>query len=134
MGHKPSRICVTFGISLLTSEGRKREIASQFKMKKNEKTRLLKFRVTPLEQEIINLKKEKAGLSMSEFLRRLALDLQIKNHLTDEEIECYKTLSKFSDNFRRISNLFKLGDVTGMKKETLDTSRMIRGHLEKFQK
>lgn len=98
------------------------------------KTRLLKFRVTPLEQEIINLKKEKAGLSMSEFLRRLALDLQIKNHLTDEEIECYKTLSKFSDNFRRISNLFKLGDVTGMKKETLDTSRMIRGHLEKFQK
>ncbi len=71
---------------------------------------------------------------MSEFLRRLSLDLSLKNKLTNDEIECYKSLSKYADNFRRISNLFKLGDVTGMKNETMETSRLIRKHLEKIYK
>lgn len=87
-----------------------------------------------LEQQIIYRKIEKSGLSISEFMRRLALDLDIKNRLSEDEISCYQALSKYSDNFRRISNLFKFGDVTGMKKETLETAKAIRAHLEKFKK
>ena len=65
---------------------------------------------------------------------RIASNLNIFDFsLTDDEIECYKNLSKYADNFRRISNLFKLGDVTGMKKETLETSRLIKKHLEKLK-
>ena len=97
------------------------------------KNEIIKFRVSKIEQRIIQKKSEKAGLSISEFLRRLALEKEIKSRLTSEEIECYKTLSKYADNFRRISNLFKLGDVTGVKNESLETSILIRNHIEKFK-
>ena len=97
------------------------------------KNKELRFRVSTLEYDIIKNKISKTGLSISEFLRRLALGLELKNKLTDDEVECYRNLSKFSDNFRRISNLFKVGDVTGMKNETLYTSRLIREHLEKLK-
>ena len=97
------------------------------------KNKVLRFRVSSLEHQIIQKKIRKTGLSMSEFFRRLSLELELKNTLTEDEIEGYKNLSKYADNFRRISNLFKLGDVTGMKNETLETSRIIKNHLEKFK-
>lgn len=98
------------------------------------KNEFIKLRVTNLEKRIIERKADRTGLSVSEFLRRNAFEKEMKNRLTEDEIECYKTLSKYADNFRRISNLFKLGDVTGMKNETLETSRVIKAHLEKFKK
>ncbi|SFI55181.1 plasmid mobilization protein [Halpernia frigidisoli] len=97
------------------------------------KNKEFRFRVSPLEHQIIKNKISKTGLSISEFMRRISLDLELKNKLTKDEIECYKNLSKFADNFRRISNLFKLGDGTGMKNEALETSRIIRKHLEKLR-
>ena len=97
------------------------------------KNEIIKFRVSKIEQRIIQKKSEKAGLSVSEFLRKLALEKEIKSRLTSEEIECYKTLSKYADNFRRISNLFKFGDITGVKNESLETSKLIRNHIEKFK-
>lgn len=95
---------------------------------------IVKFRVTLLEKRVLQKRARESGLSMSEFLRRLMLDKEIKYRLTEEEIICYKNLSKYADNFRRISNLFKKGDVTGMKQETLNTAYLIRKHIEKFQK
>jgi len=65
--------------------------------------------------------------------RRLAFEKELKSRLSEEEIECYKSLSKYADNFRRISNLFKIGDVTVMKQETMEVGRLIREHLKKFQ-
>lgn len=97
------------------------------------KNKEYRFRVSQLEHLVIKNKITKTGLSISEFLRRISLGLELKNKLTDDEIECYKNLSKFADNFRRISNLFKHGDVTGMKNETLETSRLIKKHLEKLK-
>ncbi len=97
------------------------------------KNKEYRFRVSALEHQIIKSKITKTGLSISEFLRQLSLGLELKNKLTGDEIECYKNLSKYADNFRRISNLFKLGDVTGMKNETLKTSRLIREHLGKLK-
>ncbi len=97
------------------------------------KNKEFRFRVSPLEHQIIKNKISKTGLSISEFMRRLSLELELKNKLTDDEVECYKNLSKFADNFRRISNLFKIGDVTGVKNETLETSRIIKKHLEKLK-
>lgn len=97
------------------------------------KNQFIKFRVSGIEKRIIEKKSERAGLSVSEFVRRLAFEKDLKSRLTEEEIGCYKNLSKYADNFRRISNLFKLGDITGMKQETLEASRLIREHLKKFQ-
>ncbi|ROI11026.1 mobilization protein [Kaistella haifensis] len=97
------------------------------------KKKIIKFRVSNLEDLIIRKKIEKTGLSVSEFMRRISLELELKNKLTEDEILCYKNLSKYADNFRRILNLFKAGDVTGMKKETMETSKIIREHLKKFE-
>ena len=97
------------------------------------KTKKIEFRVTLTEHIIIKNKAKKTGGSMSEYLRRIALGYDLTYKLTDDEIEAYKQLNKFSDNFRRIGNLFKLGDVTGVKETSIETSKLIRNHLNKLK-
>lgn len=97
------------------------------------KDNLIKFRVSKIENLIIKKKASNSGISVSELMRGLALSHKLSNKLTPEEIECYQLLSKYADNFRRISNLFKLGDTTGVKEEAIATSKLIREHLLKFK-
>lgn len=92
----------------------------------------LLLRMNNLEYLVIKNKAKKTGLPTAVYIRNRALNYEIPNRLTEDEINCYKTLSKFSDNFRRISHLFKLGDVTGVKEESLATSKLIREHLAKL--
>lgn len=94
---------------------------------------IIKFRVSNVELAIIRRKAKDSGISVSELLRGLAFNYKLTPRFTPEEIEIYKTLSKFSNNFSRISNLFKNGDVDGMKIETLNTAKEIREHLLKFK-
>jgi hypothetical protein len=132
--HKPFRFALPKGDLAFSPEGRKRKNRFQ-RLNKNStmKNEFIKIRVSRIEKKIIERKSNKAGLSVSEFVRRLAFEKELKSRLSEEEIECYKSLSKYADNFRRISNLFKLGDVTGMKQETMEVGRLIREHLKKFQ-
>ena len=97
------------------------------------KNYIIKFRVSKIEHAVITKKAEEAGISVSEMLRGLAFNFKFSPRFTDEELEIYKTLSKFSNNFTRISNLFKNGDVEGMKIETLNTANEIREHLLKLK-
>lgn len=97
------------------------------------KDNLIKFRVSKIENLIIKKKASNAGMSVSELMRGLVLGYKLSTKLTPDEIECYKHLNKYADNFRRISNLFKLGDVDGFKKECLNTSAEIRQHLMKLK-
>ncbi|MFW2134796.1 plasmid mobilization protein [Chryseobacterium sp. TY4] len=96
------------------------------------RNKTLLIRMNSLEYLVIKNKAKKSGLPTAVYIRNRAMNYDIPNRLTEEEINCYKTLSKFSDNFRRISNLFKLGDVTGVKEESLATSKLIREHLTKL--
>lgn len=97
------------------------------------KNKFIKFRVSALEKKLIQKKAENAGLPVAEFLRRLALNLELKNKLTEEEIKCYLTLTKYANNFTKIGNLFKLGDLTGVKEETVKTAYLIKEHLKKLK-
>ncbi|NRT11277.1 mobilization protein [Flavobacterium sp. 14A] len=94
---------------------------------------IIKFRVSKIENLIIKKKALDSGITVSELMRGLVFNYKLSSKLTAEEVECYKLLSKFSDNFRRISNLFKLGDTDGFKRETLEASKEIRAHLMKFK-
>lgn len=98
-----------------------------------ERKTYIKFRVTRIERKIIQKKAQAAGMTTSEFLRRLAFKKELKARLNEEEVKCYKLLLKYKDNFRRISNLFRLGDTTRVKEESLRTAKMIGNHLEKFK-
>ena len=97
------------------------------------KNYIIKFRVSKIEHAVITKKAEEAGISVSELLRGLAFNYKFSPRFTPEELEIYKTLSKFSNNFTRISNLFKNGDVEGMKTETLKAADEIREHLLKLK-
>jgi hypothetical protein len=97
------------------------------------KTKRIELRVTLTEHLIIKNRADKVGCTMSEFLRNTALEYPLSYKLTPDEIEVYKQLNKFSDNFRRISNLFKLGDVTGVKETSVETAKLIRSHLNKLK-
>lgn len=94
---------------------------------------IIKLRVSKIEQALIKKKAKDAGIPVSELLRGLALDYKLTSKLSAEEIEVYKTLTTFSLNFARIGNLFKLGDVEGVKKEALEASKLIREHLMKLK-
>lgn len=97
------------------------------------KVKKIEFRVTNTEYLIIKNKANKAGCTMSEFIRGTTLKYSLTYKLSAEEIEVYKQLNKFSDNFRRIGNLFKLGDVTGVKETSIETAKLIRQHLNKLK-
>lgn len=99
-------------------------------MKKNKE---IKFRLNSTEKLVLQYKARQSGLSVSEYVRRASLGYKITAKLTEEELEIYSMLSKYSDNFRRIGNLFRQGDVTGMKETTLDLAREIKTHLKKFK-
>lgn len=97
------------------------------------KDNLIKFRVSKIENLIIKKKASNSGISVSELMRGLVFNYKLSNKLTIEEVECYQLLSKYADNFRRISNLYKLGDTTGVKEEAIATSKLIREHLLKLK-
>lgn len=96
------------------------------------KIKKIEFRVTMTEFLLIQKKSNDTGCSMSEFLRNTALNYELTYKLTNDEIEVYRELNKFADNFRRIGNLFKLGDTEGVKKITIETASLIRNHLNKL--
>jgi hypothetical protein len=96
------------------------------------KTKKIEFRVTLTEYLIIQKKSNDSGCTMSEYLRSISLNYELTYKLTNEEIEVYKELNKFADNFRRIGNLFKLGDTEGVKMITIETASLIRTHLNKL--
>lgn len=95
--------------------------------------KIIKFKVSKIESLIIKKKASNSGISVSELMRGLVFNYKLSNKLTPEEVECYQLLSKYADNFRRISNLFKLGDTTGIKEESIATSKLIREHLLKLK-
>lgn len=97
------------------------------------KSKKIQIRVSNTEFYIINNKAKQAGITTSEFLRATALDYNLSYKLTSEEIEIYKELNKFSDNFRRIGNLFKQGDSTKVKEVSIETARLIREHLNRIK-
>ena len=97
------------------------------------KTKKIEFRLTVIEHKIIENKAFKSGSTISEFIRNISLGYQLNNKLTQDEIDVYKSLTIYADNFRRISNLFKLGDTTGVKEACLETATKIRIHLNKLR-
>ena len=100
-------------------------------MKKEKKIQL---RVSHTEYSVIKQRANRSGCpSVSEYLRNTALGCRITYKLTPDELESYLLLNKFSDNFRRIGNLFRKGDTTGVKEHTIETSKLIQQHLNKLK-
>ena len=120
--------CVSVDTISPTPEGR-REKKERFKGK----IQLVKFRCTTYEKKLLTAKAKVCGLSLSEFLRRTAMEQATVERLTDEEIELYKMLAKYHNNFKSIGNMFrkKSPKLTEM---IYETAKQIKEHLKRFSK
>ncbi|PKQ60180.1 hypothetical protein BZG02_20440 [Labilibaculum filiforme] len=96
------------------------------------KKQKIEFRVTSLDKAIIEKKAEHSGLSVSEYIRRSALNQKIDYKLTEKELEIYKDLHRYRRNFVLISNMFKIKDPD-LVRSIRQTIEEIQEHLKKLQ-
>ncbi len=99
------------------------------KMKKE----TIKFRCTLYEKKLLKVKARKAGISLSEFCRRAAFDDRIIERLTEDQIEIYKMLIKYQNNFKLIGNMFRKRNPK-LADEVIELANEIRSHLYNFKK
>jgi hypothetical protein len=120
--------CVSVDTISPAPDGR-REKKESFKGK----TQLVKLRCTTYEKKLLLAKARLCGLSLSEFLRRAAMEQATVERLSDEEIEIYQMLAKYHNNFKSIGNMFrkKSPKLTEM---VYETAKQIKEHLKRFSK
>lgn len=90
----------------------------------------IKFRCTALEKKTVEKKAQHSGLNVAEFVRNSALDQPISYKLTADEIEIYKMLTQYRNNFKHIGNLFR--EKSDIKNEVLELVAEIDRHIKKF--
>ena len=97
------------------------------------KRQFVQFRCTVFEKKLLKVKARKAGLSISEFCRRAAFDDRIIERLSEEQIDAYKMLVRYKNNFKRIGNMFRKRNPA-LSEEVAQLAREIRMHLLNFKK
>lgn len=96
----------------------------------SKRTQKIEVRVSYFERLGIQMNAEKAGLSISEYVRDSALSRQILARRTPEELEGYQNLANFKTNFSRISNLVNAGEEPLLKAEIHDLIQKLNKALE----
>jgi hypothetical protein len=93
----------------------------------------IKFRCSIYEKKLLKKRAHRAGLSLSEYCRSSAFGNTIIERLTREQLECYKTLIKYKNNFTSIGNMFKKRNPK-LANEVAELAEQIRNHLYNFRR
>lgn len=96
------------------------------------KNKKIEFRCSLYEKKLLKIKAKRAGVSLSEFCRKSAMEKQIKERLTTEQIELYKMMVSYHNNFKSIGNLFRNKDSSFYRKVN-ETADEIKSHLKSFK-
>ena len=97
------------------------------------KREFVQFRCSVYEKKLLKVKDKKSGLSISEYCRRAAFDDRIIERLTEDQIEAYKLLVNYQNNFKRIGNMFRKRNPR-LSEEVTQLAKEIREHLLKFKR
>ncbi|NDV42674.1 MULTISPECIES: mobilization protein MbpA [Flagellimonas] len=97
------------------------------------KREFVQFRCSVYEKKLLKVKAKKSGLSISEYCRRAAFDDRIIERLTEDQIEAYKLLVNYQNNFKRIGNMFRKRNPR-LSEEVTQLAKEIREHLLKFKR
>lgn len=97
------------------------------------KKEFVQFRCSIYEKKLLRVKANKSGLSISEYCRRAAFDDRIIERLSEEQIETYKMLVKYQNNFKLIGNMFRKRNPK-LADEVVLLANEIRKHLYNFKK
>ena len=116
--------CVPVDTILITPDGRN-EKKERFKGK----SEFIKFRCSLYEKKMLRIRAKESGLTLSEFCRRAIYEKEIKERLTDEQIEIYKTLVKYHNNVKTIGNMFRKKDPT-LTRAVYNIADEIKNHLK----
>ena len=114
------------GTILITPDGRN-EKKERFKGK----SEFIKFRCSLFEKKMLKIRANESGLNLSEFCRRAIYEKEIKERLSDDQIEIYKTLLKYHNNFKAIGNMFRKRDPT-LARAVYNLADEIKKHLKKL--
>jgi hypothetical protein len=119
--------CVSVDTKMIAPGGRKKK--KMFKAKRE----LVKFRCSVYEKKLLLVKAKRSGLSLSEYCRQVAGEKDIKERLSDDHLEIYKSLVRFHNNFKSIGNMFRKKDP-GLSKAVYTLANEIKIHLQKIKK
>lgn len=97
------------------------------------KKEFVQFRCSIYEKKLLRVKAKRSGLSISEYCRRAAFNDRIIERLSEEQIEIYKMLSKYQNNFKLIGNMFRKRNPR-LADEVVKLADEIRQHLLNFRK
>ena len=117
--------CVSVDTILSTPLGRREK--KSFKGK----TEIIKFRCSIYEKKLLIIKAKRGGLTLSEYVRRVAFEQHITERFTEEHIELYKMLIKYHNNFKSIGNMFKKRNPK-LTEAVYELANDIKAHLKKF--
>ena len=120
--------CVPVGTILITPDGRNKK-KERFKGK----SEFIKFRCSIYEKKMLRIRAKQSGLSLSEFCRRAIYEKEIKERLSDDQIEIYKTLLKFHNNFKSIGNMFRKKDPK-LTNAVYKLADEIKSHLQNLNR
>ena len=96
------------------------------------KREFIQFRCSVYEKKLLKIKARKSGLSLSEYCRRAAFEDRIIERLSEDQIETYKMLVKYENNFKRIGNMFRKRNPK-LADEVVQLANEIRKHLFNFK-
>ncbi len=123
---KTNSRCVSVDTNSITPDGR-----NEKKKLFRGKTEFIKFRCTLLEKKLLKNRATLCGLTLSEYFRRVAFEKKITERLTEDEIEIYKTLVKFHNNFKAIGNMYRKRNPY-LTEKVYWLADEIKDHLQKF--
>lgn len=98
------------------------------------KDKEIKLRLSEEDKKEIEKRAEKTGLSMSEYLRRTALNRKINVRFSDEEIEAWKNLTSISNSLKNLSNILNKENREELILEIKSINEQIKKELQKFKK
>ena len=96
------------------------------------KREFVQFRCSVFEKKLLKVRAKKSGLSISEYCRRAAFDDRIIERLSEDQIEAYKLLVQYQNNFKRIGNMFRKRNPK-LTDEVTQLAKEIREHLLSFK-
>jgi len=96
------------------------------------KSEIIKFRCSIYEKKLLRIKAKRSGLTLSEYFRRVALEQKITARLTEEQIDMYKMLINYHNNFKSIGNMFRKRNPK-LTEMVYGLANEIKGHLKNFK-
>lgn len=97
------------------------------------KREFIQIRCSVYEKKLLKKRAARAGISLSEYIRSTAFGKGVTERLTPEQLDYYKMLVQYKNNFVRIGNMFNKRDPK-LAKEVTTLAEEIRSHLQNFQK